>query len=60
MDEKLVRAFKEKNHAYILECLKPLFWKHLKGVNPQQQPDFLQELSLLCINIVEAYSFEDI
>lgn len=59
MDEPLVRALKNKDYEYILERLQPLFYKHVKGVSPQQQADFLQEFSLLCIAIVEAYSFED-
>lgn len=58
MSDDLIIAFKEKNHAYILNQLQPLFRKYLKGVSIQQQNDFLQEYYLLCIQIVEEHSFE--
>lgn len=49
---------KEKNHAYILQSLQPLFLKYLKGVPTDLQQDFLQEYQLVCIQTVEAYLFE--
>ncbi|AZP04301.1 hypothetical protein [Jeotgalibaca ciconiae] len=59
MDDQLVYAFKEKNYAYILKRLQPLFWKNLRGVALQDQDDFLQEYYLLCIKIVAACSFQE-
>ena len=59
MDEALVYAFKEKDFEYILERLQPLFWKYLKGVDPQYQEDFLQEYRLVCMQVVEAQTFEE-
>ena len=60
MDDDLIIAFKEKNHAYILKRIQPLFRKQLRGVSLQQQSDFLQEYYLLCIQIVEETSFEEL
>lgn len=57
LDEELVYAFKEKNYAYILERLKPLFWNQVKGLNSQQKQDFLQEYYLVCIETIKNYSF---
>ncbi|WP_373836112.1 hypothetical protein [Jeotgalibaca arthritidis] len=58
MDKELICAMKEKNHAYILQSLQPLFLKYLKGVPTDLQQDFLQEYQLVCIQTVEAYLFE--
>lgn len=59
MDDELIMAFKEKDHASILERLQPLFRKYLKGIPFWDQQEFLQEYYLVCMQTVEGYAFEN-
>lgn len=60
MDTKLIQAFKTKNYDYILARLKPLFYRHLKGISPEQQEDYLQEYCIVCVQVVKNFEFENV
>lgn len=58
MDEIFVRALKENNYTQIINCLRPLIYKHLKNVPAVRLEEFKQEYYLAIIQFMKKFNGE--
>lgn len=57
MNKILLQAFREQDMETILDELRPLIYKHMKGVPHLMREEVLQELLLTCVQVVSKYDF---